>query len=97
MERKQPGKIRFDSAKNDANVVPTLRDYQRNFIGVIKSYIDRMPFSVQLYNQVIGEWNKTKRYLRRRKPQNSGAQKKITKKPVQKIKFRRAKKPVHKK
>jgi len=52
-------------AKNDPNVVPTLRSYQRNFIGVIKSYVDRMPFNVQLYNQIIGEWNKTKKYLRR--------------------------------
>jgi len=31
---------------------------------VIKSYIDRYPFSVALYNQIIGEWNKTKRFLK---------------------------------
>lgn len=47
--------------------MPTLRDYQRNFIGVIKSYIDRFPFNVGLYNQVIGEWNKTKKYLKHKR------------------------------
>jgi hypothetical protein len=65
LERKAKGKVKFDSAKTDPSVMPTLKSYQRNFIGVIKSYVDRIPFNVQLYNQVIGEWNKTKKYLRR--------------------------------
>jgi len=66
LEKHKKGKgVKFDTGKLDPNVVPTLRNYQRNFIGVIKSYVDRMPFNVQLYNQVIGEWNKTKKYLRR--------------------------------
>ena len=50
IEKKKQGSKKFDMAKNDPNVVPTLKDYQRNFIGVIKSYIDRMPFNVALYN-----------------------------------------------
>lgn len=64
IERHTPNTVKFDSGRYDGNIVPTLRNYQRNFIGVIKSYVDRYPFSVALYNQIIGEWNKTKRFLK---------------------------------
>ena len=43
---------------------PALITYQNNFGGVIKSYIDRIPFSSALYKEMIGEWNKTKAFVR---------------------------------
>lgn len=64
IERHTPNTVKFDSGRYDPNITPSLRNYQRNFIGVIKSYVDRYPFNVALYNQIIGEWNKTKRFLK---------------------------------
>lgn len=64
IERKDPKSVKYDTEKMNGEIVPSLRDYQRNFIGIIKSYEDRFPFSVGLYNQIITEWNKTKKYLK---------------------------------
>jgi hypothetical protein len=96
IEKKQKGKLKFDMARNEPDVVPSLRSYQRNFIGVIKSYIDRIPFSVGLYNQIIGEWNKTKKYLRRpREAQINLSQTKSHKKKSQKHKAKKTAKKVN--
>ena len=63
---------------NDPNLKkPSMITYQNNFAGVIKSYIDRIPFSNSLYQEMIGEWNKTKSFVR--VPESALSQSTITK------------------
>lgn len=39
-------------------------EYPETFEGIIKSYADRFPCTSELTAQIIGEWNKSKHFLR---------------------------------
>lgn len=43
---------------------PRLKNYAKNFEGIIMSHQDRIPFSESMYNMWIQEWNRYKDYLK---------------------------------
>lgn len=64
IDKEYDGCKRFDCASMNPKVVPTLKNYQKNFIGIISSFIDRYPFNKRLVDTMLAEWMKTKDFIR---------------------------------